>query len=87
MLVGISFITPDKDLVSLAELVNDPFFNDIGKWYDELVPQPGRFKVAVVAYHSDLEAYHYAPALSATDDRGSGEFPDDFTVVVFDDAG
>ncbi len=65
---GISFITPDKDLVSLEELANDPFFNDIGKWYDELVPQPGRFKIAAVAYHSDLEAYHYAPVLSDTDD-------------------
>jgi hypothetical protein len=65
---GISFITPDKDLISLEGLSDDPFFSDIGKWYDELVPQPGRFKVAAVAYHSDLEAYHYAPVLSDTDD-------------------
>ena len=65
---GISFVTPDKDLVSLQELASDPFFNDIGKWCDELTVLPGRFKVAAVAYHSDGEAYHYAPVLADTDD-------------------
>ena len=52
---GISFVTPDKDLVSLEELANDPFLDDIGKWYDELASLPGRFKIAAVAYHSDGE--------------------------------
>ena len=65
---GISFVTPDKDLVSLEELANDPFLGDIGKWYDELASLPGRFKVAAVAYHSDGETYHYAPVLADTDD-------------------
>ena len=65
---GISFVTPDKDLVSLEELANDPFLNDIGKWYDELASLPGRFKVAAVAYYSDGETYHYAPILADTDD-------------------
>ena len=60
---GISFVTRDKDLVSLEELANDPFFNDIEKWYDELESLPGRFKVAAVAYHSDGETYRYAPVL------------------------
>jgi hypothetical protein len=65
---GISFVTPNKDLVSLQELANGPFFNDIGKWHEELSSLPGRFKVAAVAYHSDGETYHYAPVLSDTDD-------------------
>jgi hypothetical protein len=65
---GISFVTPDKDLVSLQELAGDPFFNDIGKWYDELTVLPGRSKIAAVVYHSDGEAYHYAPVLADTDD-------------------
>jgi hypothetical protein len=65
---GISFITPDKDLVSLEDLAKDPFSGDIGKWYAELDALPGRFKVVAVAYHSDGETYHYAPVLADTDD-------------------
>ena len=65
---GISFVTPDRDLVSLEEVANDPFFKDIEKWYEELTVLPGRFKVAALAYHSDGETYHYAPVLSDTDD-------------------
>ena len=65
---GMSFVTPDRDLVSLEELANHPFLMDIGKWYDELASLPGRFKVVAVAYHSDDETYHYAPVLSDTDD-------------------
>ncbi len=65
---GIGIVTEDKDLVSLGELANEPFFNDIEKWYAELDSQSGRFKVAAVAYHSDGETYHYAPVLGGTDD-------------------
>jgi hypothetical protein len=65
---GINFVTKDKDLVSLEDLANDPFFNDIEKWYDELESLPGRFKVAAVAYHSDGETYRYAPVLGGADD-------------------
>jgi hypothetical protein len=65
---GIGFVTEDKDLVSLEELANDRFFNDIEKWYEELAAFSGRFKVAAVAYHSDGETYHYAPVLGSTDD-------------------
>ena len=65
---GMSFVTPDKDLVSLEDLANDPFLNDIEKWYKELESSPGRFKIAAVAYHSDGETYHYAPVLSDTDE-------------------
>jgi hypothetical protein len=65
---GISFVTPDKDLVSLEDLAKDPFSGDIGKWYAELDALPGRFKVAAIAYHSDGETYHYAPVLADTDD-------------------
>ncbi len=65
---GVSFVTPDKDLVSLEELASDPFLDDIGKWYDELASLPGRFKVAAVAYHSDGETHHDAPVLADTDD-------------------
>ena len=65
---GMSFVTKDKDLVSLEELANDRFFNDIEKWYAELASLLDRFKVAAVAYHSDGETYHYAPVLGGTDD-------------------
>ena len=65
---GISFVTADKDLVSLQELANDPFLNDIGKWHAELASLPGKLKVAAIAYHSDGETYHYAPVLADTDD-------------------
>jgi len=65
---GIRFVTPDRDIVSLEELANHPFFIDIGKWYEELASLSGRFKVAAVAYHLDDETYHYAPVLTDIDD-------------------
>jgi hypothetical protein len=61
---GISLVTPDRDLVALEDLANDPFLKDIEKWYAALDSLPGRFKVAAVAYCSDGDTYHYAPVLS-----------------------
>ena len=58
----------ESDLVSAVELANDPFLNDIERWYKELEASPDRFKIAVVAYHWDGETYHYAPILASVAD-------------------
>ena len=61
-------VSNDGDLVSAAELANDPFLNDIERWYKELEASPDRFRIAVVAYHWDGETYHYAPILASVGD-------------------
>ena len=58
----------ESDLVSAVELANDPFLNDIERWYKELEASPDRFKIAVVAYHWDGETYHYAPIVASVAD-------------------
>jgi hypothetical protein len=65
---GLSFVSNDGDLVSAVELANDPFLNDVERWYKELEASPDRFKIAAVAYHWDGETYHYAPILASLDD-------------------